>query len=46
VELIASGKVKTDPLITRHFSLDDYLEAYHFIEAQKDQLLKVIIDIH
>ena len=46
VELIASGKVKTDPLITRHFSLDDYLEAYHFIEAQNDKLLKVIIDIH
>ncbi len=46
VELIASGGVKTAPLISKHFSMDDYLEAYQFIEAQGDKSLKVFIDIH
>lgn len=46
VELIASGGVKTAPLISKHFAMDDYLEAYHFIEAQGDKSLKVFIDIH
>lgn len=46
VELIASGGVVTAPLISKHFAMDDYLEAYHFIEAQGEKSLKVFIDIH
>jgi threonine dehydrogenase-like Zn-dependent dehydrogenase len=46
VELIATGGVVTAPLISKHFAMDDYLEAYHFIEAQGEKSLKVFIDIH
>jgi 2-desacetyl-2-hydroxyethyl bacteriochlorophyllide A dehydrogenase len=45
VELIASGQVKTNPLFSKHFNLDDYLAAYEFIEAQGDQTMKVFIDV-
>lgn len=45
VELIASGEVITDPLFSKHYTMDDYLEAYHFIDAQGDKTMKVIIDI-
>lgn len=45
VELIASGGIATEPLMSKHFPLDDYLEAYHFIEAQGDKIMKVFIDV-
>lgn len=45
VELIASGGIVTEPLMSKHFSLGDYLEAYHFIEAQGDKTMKVFIDV-
>jgi len=45
VELIDSAAVVTDPLFSKHFSLDDYLDAYHFIDAQGDKSMKVFIDI-
>ena len=45
VELIASGQVVTGPLMSRHFAMDDYLDAYHFIDQQRDQTMKVFIDI-
>jgi threonine dehydrogenase-like Zn-dependent dehydrogenase len=45
VELIASGQVVTDPLISKHYSMDQYLEAYRFIDAQRDKTMKVFIDI-
>jgi L-iditol 2-dehydrogenase len=45
VELIASGQVKTDPLVSRHFDLDHYLEAYECIDREGDQLMKVMIDL-
>jgi 2-desacetyl-2-hydroxyethyl bacteriochlorophyllide A dehydrogenase len=45
VELIASGKVITEPLYSKHFPLEKYMEAYHFIEEQGDKSVKVFIDI-
>jgi L-iditol 2-dehydrogenase len=45
VELIADGKIITDPLFSKHFPLEQYLEAYHFIEAQGDKSMKVLIDV-
>jgi 2-desacetyl-2-hydroxyethyl bacteriochlorophyllide A dehydrogenase len=44
-EFISSGKVETTPLITSRFPFEKYLEAYHFIEEQKDKSLKVMIDV-
>jgi len=45
VELISDGKIITAPLFSNHFPLDQYLDAYHFIEAQGDRSLKVFIDV-
>ena len=45
VELIASGGIITEPLISKHFAMDDYLQAYRFIDQQGDKAMKVFIDI-
>ncbi len=45
VEMIASGGIQTGPLVTKHFPLDDYLEAYRFIEKFGEKSMKVIIDV-
>lgn len=45
VELIGSGGVCTGPLMSKHFPMDAYLEAYRFIDQQGDKTMKVFIDI-
>ena len=45
VAMIASGKIYTKPLISKHFPFEKYLEAYEYIEKQKDKTMKVIIDL-
>ena len=44
-ELIASGKVLTEPLVTKHFSFEDYNEAYRFIDDEADKVMKLMIDV-
>jgi len=45
VELIASGEVITEPLVTKHFPFEQYAAAYKFIDEQGDKTLKVMIDL-
>ena len=45
VKMIDSEKIKTSPLISKHFSFDAYLEAYQYIEKQGDRTMKVMIDL-
>jgi L-iditol 2-dehydrogenase len=45
VELVSTGQVCTEPLISKHFSMEDYQEAYRFIDQQRDKTMKVFIDI-
>jgi L-iditol 2-dehydrogenase len=45
VELIASGGIQTGPLVSKHFPLDDYLEAYRYIDEFRDKSMKVVIDV-
>lgn len=45
IEMIANGKIKTAPLISKHFPFEDYLKAYKYIEEQGDKTMKVIIDL-
>jgi L-iditol 2-dehydrogenase len=45
VELISAGKIITAPLVSKHFPLEQYMEAYHFIEAQGDRSMKILIDV-
>ncbi len=45
VELIASGAVATEPLLSKHFPMEQYAEAYRYIEEQRDGVMKVVIDV-
>ena len=45
VDLIADGKIKLEPLISRHFPFEEFLDAYKFIEKEGDKIMKVIIDL-
>jgi L-iditol 2-dehydrogenase len=45
VELIASGGILTEPLVSKHFSLDNYLDAYRYIDQFGSQCMKVVIDV-
>jgi L-iditol 2-dehydrogenase len=40
---VGAGKIAFDPLITNHFSFDEYKKAYDLIDQQKDKAMKVII---
>ena len=43
--LAARGKLKLKEMITHRFPFDQYLDAYHAIEASKGEYLKVMIDL-
>lgn len=45
VEMISSGKIITEPLISASFPFDKYHEAYKFILENGDRILKVMIDL-
>jgi L-iditol 2-dehydrogenase/threonine 3-dehydrogenase len=45
VEMIAKGKIDLDPLISKHFPFEKYLEAYQYIEEKGDKNMKVMIDL-
>ena len=45
VEWIADGTVRTGPLESRHFPLDQYAEAYRYLEEQGVQSMKVFVDL-
>ncbi|MHC4912746.1 MAG: zinc-dependent alcohol dehydrogenase [Planctomycetota bacterium] len=44
-QMIAEGKIVTEPLVTKHFAFEQYPEAYKYIEAQGDKTMKVMIDL-
>jgi L-iditol 2-dehydrogenase len=43
IQLIAENKLHLDELITHHFNLVDYPEAYRYIERNQDKAMKVMI---
>ena len=45
VEMIASGKIITAPLLSISFPFSKYLDAYQYIESQGDKSMKVMIDM-
>ncbi|MBN2499246.1 MAG: alcohol dehydrogenase catalytic domain-containing protein [Anaerolineales bacterium] len=45
LDLIVGGKLNLDEMITAHFPFEQYLEAYHAIEAAKGDSLKVMISM-
>ena len=45
IRLVAESKVNLGALITHHFPLEKSAEAYEFIDANRDDVQKVIIDV-
>lgn len=45
IRLVKEGKVQLKPLISRIFPFKDYLEAYHYIDDNRESTMKVIIDL-
>lgn len=45
VEWIASGKVITEPIVTKHFPFEKYADAYKFIDEHGKDTMKVMIDL-
>ncbi len=45
IDLVSSGKVRLEPLMSAHFPFRDYLDAYKYIDANREKTMKVIIDV-
>jgi len=44
-EMIASGSIITEPLLTKTFPFEKYLEAYRYIQEEGERSMKVMIDL-
>lgn len=45
IELVEKGKIQLEPLLSKRFSFDKYLEAYKYIENNTEEAIKVMIDV-
>ena len=45
IELANSGKVQLKPLISQRFPFRQYLDAYQYIDANRETTMKVLIDV-
>jgi L-iditol 2-dehydrogenase len=45
IDLVLSGKVLLQPLMTRHFPFEQYPDAYRYIEKNRERTMKVFIDL-
>ena len=43
IELVSSGKLRLDPLVTHRFAFEDAPEAYDFVRRGSDGLIKAVI---
>lgn len=46
IELIAQKKATLEPLISNHFAFRDYAKAYQYIDNNRKDAMKVIIDVN
>jgi L-iditol 2-dehydrogenase len=45
IDLVTSGKIHLDELLTHRFSFEDYLKAYHTIDQSNGEYMKVMIEL-
>ena len=45
INFVKSGKVKLKPLQTAHFAFKDFAKAYEFIDNNRENTMKVIVDV-
>ena len=45
IEMVSEGKVQLRPLISGKFPFRQYLDAYRYIDENRESTMKVIIDV-
>lgn len=45
IRLVAENKVRLEPLMSKHFPFDEYAEAYRYIDKNRENTMKVLIDV-
>ncbi len=45
IRLVEEGKVHLAPLVSKHFPFERYLDAYRYIDENRESTMKVIIDV-
>jgi L-iditol 2-dehydrogenase len=45
IQLVSTGRINVDPLVTHHFSLDNVKEALEVAHERRDGAVKVMVDI-
>jgi len=45
IQLLQEKKVRLSPLVSRHFPFREFAEAYRYIDANREEAMKVLIDI-
>lgn len=45
IALVEAGKIRLEPLMSKHFAFHDYLAAYQYIDANRETTMKVLIDV-
>lgn len=45
IRLVNEGKVQLKPLISKIFPFEKYLDAYHYIDENRESTMKVLIDV-
>lgn len=45
IRLVEEGKIRLQPLMSKHFAFDEFKEAYEYIDANRESTMKVIIDV-
>ena len=45
IRLVNEGKIKLQPMMSKHFAFADYLEAYRYIDDNRETTMKVLIDV-
>lgn len=45
IRLVGEGKIQLKPLQSAHFAFSDYLDAYKYIDSNRESTMKVLIDV-
>jgi L-iditol 2-dehydrogenase len=45
IQIVENGSVKLEPLISKHYSFQEYALAYEYIDANYEKTMKIIIDV-
>ncbi|MCL1795443.1 MAG: alcohol dehydrogenase catalytic domain-containing protein [Clostridia bacterium] len=45
IALVSTGKIALDPLMSKSFPFQAYLQAYQYIDANREATMKVLIDV-